>query len=77
MGAQVYKIEPNKKELADVGRSFAPLYQDTSLIFATFNRNKNFLTLNLKNKRGQDLFKQMVEKADVVLNNYRPAQWKN
>lgn len=73
MGANVYKIEPNKKESADVGRTFAPFYKDLSLYFATFNRNKNFLTLNLKSKRGQELFKKMVEKADVILNNYRPG----
>lgn len=73
MGATVYKIEPNKKDKADVGRTFAPVYKDKSLYFATYNRNKNFLTLNLKSKRGQELFKQMAGKADVVLNNYRPG----
>jgi formyl-CoA transferase len=40
--------------------------------FQNLHRNKRSLTLNLKEKDGIDIFKKMVETADVVIENYRP-----
>jgi Predicted acyl-CoA transferases/carnitine dehydratase len=39
----------------------------------SLNRNKRSMTLNLKAQEAQDVFKAMVGKADVVLENYRPG----
>ena len=40
--------------------------------FQNLHRNKKSITLNLKAPEGLDLFKRLVEKADVVVENYRP-----
>ena len=40
--------------------------------FQNLHRNKRGITLNLKEAEGQALFKRLVEKADVVVENYRP-----
>jgi len=73
LGADVYKIEPGGGGKGDVGREFYPHFNGTALYFATFNRNKKFITINLKSEKGQEIFKEMVKKADVVLQNYRPG----
>ena len=40
--------------------------------FQNLQRNKRSLTLNLKQARGLEIFKRLVESADVVVENYRP-----
>ena len=40
--------------------------------FQNLHRNKKSITLNLKAPEGLKLFKRLVEKADVVVENYRP-----
>ena len=37
------------------------------------SRNKKSITLNLRETEGQELFKQLVEKADVIIENFRPG----
>src|SRR5438132_6661001 len=44
-----------------------------SLFFRLFNANKRSLTLNLKTGRGKELFKQMIAKSDVLLENFGPG----
>ena len=39
----------------------------------SLNRNKRSMTLNFKEQGARDLFKEMVKKADVVFENYRPG----
>jgi len=66
-GANVIKIEePGDMPDDKPGGSaqFAD-YQNT-------HRNKRSVTLNLKNPKGRELFLEMVKKADVVVENYRP-----
>ena len=70
-GANVIKIEAPKG--GDDSRAFAPFVGKESLYFMSLNRGKRSMTLNLKEKKAQELFKKMVEKADVVLENYRPG----
>ncbi|MGD5652436.1 CoA transferase, partial [Xanthomonas citri pv. citri] len=41
--------------------------------FQNTHRNKRSITLNLKRPEGRELFHAMVAKADVVVENYRPA----
>lgn len=71
MGATVYKIEIPKK--GDDSRLFIPFVNGESAYYMNLNRNKYGLTLNLKSTEGKELFKEMVKKADVVLENYRPG----
>ena len=40
--------------------------------FQNLHRNKRAMTLNLKDPRGVDVFRRLVEKADVVVENFRP-----
>jgi len=43
------------------------------LFFNTINRNKEHMTLNLKTKEGKKILFRLVEKADVVLEGFRPG----
>src|SRR3979411_565204 len=66
-GADVIKIElPKGLDESDMG---GPRHGPD---FQNLHRNKRSLTLNLKEKDGIDIFKKMVETADVVIENYRP-----
>src|SRR5919106_2120222 len=63
MGAQVIKVEqPHDEE--GVSRH--------SSDFQNLHRNKRSLVLNLKDARGLAILKQLVMKADVLVENYRP-----
>jgi formyl-CoA transferase len=66
-GADVVKIElpPGLDESDMGGPRHGPDFQN-------LHRNKRSLTLNLKEKDGVEIFKKMVETADVVIENYRP-----
>lgn len=71
MGAKVYKIErPGRGEDS---RSFGPYKNGESVYYMNFNRDKYGCTLNLKSEKGKALFKEMVKKADIVIENYRPG----
>jgi CoA:oxalate CoA-transferase len=75
LGASVIKIE-NPQE-PDYVRGFPPLAEHQgekiSGFFAQYNRNKLAVSLNLKTERGKKLFQEMVVKADVVIENFRPG----
>ncbi|MFR3730994.1 CaiB/BaiF CoA transferase family protein [Lacrimispora sp.] len=71
MGAVVYKIEVPGK--GDDSRSFGPYVNGESAYYMNFNRGKIGCTLNLKKEEGKDIFKEMVKKADIVIENYRPG----
>ena len=43
------------------------------MYFANINRNKKSITLNLKSPEGKEIFKSLVKKADIVVENYRPG----
>lgn len=70
-GAEVIKIEPPDK--ADPMRIWGQKKDGQGLQWPIQSRNKKSITLNLREQEGQDLFKQLVEKADVVLENFRPG----
>ena len=71
MGASVYKIEVPGK--GDDSRSMGPYTNGESVYYANFNRDKIGCTLNLKSDEGKRIFKEMVKKADIVIENYRPG----
>ena len=71
MGADVIKIElPGR---GDDSRKNAPIVNGESAYYMNLNRNKRGITLNLKSEKGREIFKEMVKKADIVLENYRPG----
>jgi CoA:oxalate CoA-transferase len=67
----VIKIEPPGQ--GDDSRAFGPFVGKESAYFMSLNRNKRSMTLNLKEREAQELFREMVKKADIVLENYRPG----
>ena len=73
MGARVIKIE-NPAD-PDYTRDFAPYFVDgdkkMSGFFAQYNRNKEAITLNLKDPQAKEILKEMVKKADILVENYR------
>lgn len=70
-GANVIKIEiPGK---GDDTRAMGPIKNGASMYYANVNRNKKGVTLNLKAPEGKKLFRELVKKADVVVENYRPG----
>lgn len=71
MGAEVIKIEVPK--VGDDSRGFPPFIDGESAYFKNMNRNKKGITLNLKEEKGKEIFKELVKKADVVVENYRPG----
>ncbi|MCH3915275.1 MAG: CoA transferase [Acidaminococcaceae bacterium] len=71
MGATVIKVENPKG--GDDTRKMGPFINNNSVYYANFNRSKYGCTLNLKAPEGKEIFKKMVKKADVVIENYRPG----
>lgn len=71
LGADIFKIEiPGK---GDDSRHFGPYQNDESAYFMSINRNKRSMTLNLKDENGKKLLLDMVKKADVIVENFRPG----
>lgn len=69
MGAEAIKIEP---PAGDLPRYDAPrLGPDMSAYFMNFNRSNKGIVLNLQNPNGRQVFYDLVQKADIVWENYR------
>ena len=68
-GANVIKVEPktgeNLRSRGDLGGVAYP--------FAMLNSNKRPVTLNLKSERGKELLREMVRKADILIENFSPG----
>jgi crotonobetainyl-CoA:carnitine CoA-transferase CaiB-like acyl-CoA transferase len=72
LGAEVIKIEEPEK--GDGTRSLGQYYlEGESAYFISINRNKKSITLNLKTEEGREVFYKLVEKSDVVFDNFRPG----
>lgn len=69
-GADVIKVE--ERASGDQMRSYTPLYRTMSANFATLNRNKRSITLDLKSPEGRQVFRDLVKTADVVVEGFRP-----
>lgn len=70
LGAEVIKIEPPGGEET---RAMPPLVRGQSVYFAVYNRGKKSVCLNLRSPRGKEIFSALVEKSDMVLENFRPG----
>jgi formyl-CoA transferase/CoA:oxalate CoA-transferase len=69
-GADVIKLEP--KGEGDISRAWSPpLPGGDRSYFVSLHRNKKGIAIDLKHPRGKELFFRLVERADVVLENYR------
>jgi crotonobetainyl-CoA:carnitine CoA-transferase CaiB-like acyl-CoA transferase len=70
-GADVIKVEPPGR--GDLTRVLGGGARRMSPIFATSNRNKRGIVLDLKSERGLEVLKQLVATADVFVQNFRPG----
>jgi crotonobetainyl-CoA:carnitine CoA-transferase CaiB-like acyl-CoA transferase len=76
LGAEVIKCE--LPVTGDVCRLFGPRApnapeQDRGAPFLSINRNKKAVTLNFHHPRGQEIFRRLARRADVILQNFRPG----
>ena len=71
LGAEVIKIEEAGR--GDDARAFGPFRNGVSAYFASVNRGKQSVTLHLGTPAGRGLFLRLVERSDVVLENFRPG----
>lgn len=81
LGANVIKIEP--PIVGDDSRAFGPFIEEEgksskrqSGYFISINRNKRSVCIDLKTPRGLELLREMIKKADVVVENFRPTAMK-
>ncbi|WP_151445377.1 CaiB/BaiF CoA transferase family protein [Lacisediminimonas profundi] len=70
MGAEVIKIEPPE---GDTLRQWPPISNGYSENFASLNRNKKSVVLNLKDSADLEVARRMIADADVVVENNRPG----
>src|SRR5262249_13608693 len=71
MGARVIKVEPPKG--GDDARAYGPFVKGKSTYFASVNRGKESIALDLKAEADRKIFEQLLEKADVIVENFRPG----
>jgi crotonobetainyl-CoA:carnitine CoA-transferase CaiB-like acyl-CoA transferase len=70
MGAEVIKVE--QPDRGDDTRSWGPPFLGPeSAYFLSVNRNKRGITLNLKAPRGQEILRKLIQKSDVVIENFK------
>lgn len=70
-GADVIKIE--QPEIGDYGRFNPPHYKETGVYFASVNRNKRSIAVDLSVADDLSIAHQLVETADIVVESFRPG----
>ncbi|MFN8757901.1 MAG: CaiB/BaiF CoA transferase family protein [Tagaea sp.] len=71
LGARVIKVEPPK--VGDDARAFGPFLKGKSAYFMSLNRGKESIALDLKNAEDKAIFHDLLARADVLVENYRPG----
>ncbi|HWB52187.1 MAG TPA: CoA transferase [Stellaceae bacterium] len=71
MGAEIVKVETPRQ--GDPLRGQGVIRDGLSWYFAAFNRNKKSLTLNLRSEDGRAALARLIERSDVLVENYRPG----
>ena len=75
-GAEVIKIESPSSEKGDGGdplRKWRKLHEGTSLWWYAQARNKKSVTVNLREKEGQEIVRKLALEADIIVENFRPG----
>jgi len=71
LGARVIKVE--QPGVGDDARAIGPFVGDASAYFMSVNRNKESIALDLKAEGDRSVFERLLERADVLVENYRPG----
>ena len=69
-GAEVIKVEQAE---GDPIRDYGERFEGKSLYSASIMRNKHNISLNLREKKGQELVKRLIPKCDFLIENFRPG----
>lgn len=70
-GAEVIKIEP--PVTGDPLRKWRLIHNDTSVWWAAQSRNKQSITLDLRQPEAQEMVRRLVKDADILIENFRPG----
>jgi len=70
MGARVIRVEPLS---GDETRKRGPLLNDESLFFATLNRNKESIAIDIGSLGGAKIMTELLKKADIFIENFDPG----
>ena len=75
LGADVIKVEAPG---GDPARNLGPYYHDTphperSLNWYSYNTSKRGITLNLRARQGQEIFKRLVQSTDLIVETFPPG----
>jgi CoA:oxalate CoA-transferase len=71
LGARVIKIEAPGR--GDDARAIGPFVGERSAYFMSLNRGKQSIALDLKNAADRDVFDALLQRADVLVENFRPG----
>lgn len=71
MGAEVIKIE--RPEVGDIARGNGPIVRGISTYFLSLNRGKKSIVLDLRTEKGEEVFMRLVDKADIIIENFTPG----
>ena len=71
LGAEVIKVE--KAGWGDDTRHSGEFVDGVNLYYPTENRNKKSVTINFRSDEGKQLLRELIEKSDVLIENFRPG----
>jgi len=71
LGARVIKVEPPQQ--GDDARQYGPFKNGKSAYFASVNRGKESIALDLRSPAGREIFERLLDKADAIVENFRPG----
>lgn len=71
LGARVIKVE--EPSGGDESRNWGPFVNEESLEYLFANRGKESIVLNLKDEKDKEIILNMIKKADVLVENFRPG----
>ncbi|HZK91419.1 MAG TPA: CaiB/BaiF CoA-transferase family protein [Stellaceae bacterium] len=71
LGARVIKVEAPKT--GDDARQYGPFVNGKSTYFASVNRGKESIALDLKAPGDREIFERLLDKADAIVENFRPG----
>ena len=71
LGARIIKVEPPEK--GDDARHYGPFLAGKSSYFMSVNRGKESIALDLKDAADKRIFAKLLERADVLVENFRPG----
>lgn len=71
LGAEIIKVE--RPLTGDDSRYFGPYQNGVSAYYISINRNKQSITVDLKNSAGRSLILELIAEVDIVVENFRPG----